>query len=57
METFPVNTAHRYSTISPFSASYPREPIKFQTFAGIMLLRNSNKPQVRGCLKIRLGFY
>ena len=37
METFPINTVHRHSTFFSFSASYPREPIKFQTFAGIML--------------------
>lgn len=37
METFPVNTVHRHSIISPFSASYPRERIKFQTFAELIL--------------------
>ena len=37
METFSVNTAYRHSIISPFSASYPRERIKFQTFAELIL--------------------
>ena len=57
METFPVNTVHRQFILSPFSASYPKEPIKFQTFAEIILSYFLNKPQVRGRIKIRLDFY
>ena len=57
METFPVNTVYRQFILSPFSASYPREQIKFQTFAGLILSYFFNKPQVRGYIKNSLDFY
>lgn len=57
VETFTVNTVRRCSTAFSHSASYPREQIKYLTFAGLIPTRFSNKPQVKGSLKNGLGFY